>query len=64
MLPDNNHGPKTCPRCHKEYTDYPAISRIDNETPICPNCGIEEARMQPHMRKYQNDQKKITDNKN
>ena len=32
-----------CPKCHKEYTDYPAISREDNETEICPECGVREA---------------------
>ena len=34
---------KVCPRCKKEYTDYPALSRRDNETEICPECGKEEA---------------------
>lgn len=32
-----------CPKCHKEFTEYPAISREDNETEICPECGIREA---------------------
>ena len=32
-----------CPKCGKEFTDYPALSREDNETEICPECGIEEA---------------------
>jgi hypothetical protein len=36
---------KTCPRCHKEYIGYPALSRVDNKTPICSDCGREEARM-------------------
>ena len=34
---------RTCPKCGKEYTNYPAISRIDNVTPICPECGMREA---------------------
>ena len=34
---------KICPRCGKEYDGYPAISRKDNKTEICPDCGIEEA---------------------
>lgn len=32
-----------CPKCHKEYADYPAISRKDNETEIYPECGVREA---------------------
>ena len=32
-----------CPRCKFEVTDYPAISRRDNKTKICSNCGTEEA---------------------
>ena len=32
-----------CPLCHKEYSQYPAISRKDNKTKICPDCGIREA---------------------
>lgn len=32
-----------CPICKKEYEGYPAISRKDNETEICPDCGQKEA---------------------
>ena len=34
---------KTCPRCGRRYTAYPALSRRDNETEICPSCGTLEA---------------------
>ena len=34
---------RRCPKCKKEFTEYPALSREDNETEICPECGIEEA---------------------
>lgn len=34
---------RVCPVCGKTYTDYPAISRRDNKTEICPQCGIVEA---------------------
>ena len=34
---------KTCPRCGKPYTGAPALSRADNETLICPDCGTREA---------------------
>jgi len=32
-----------CPICGKEYEDHPAISRKDNKTEICPDCGTLEA---------------------
>lgn len=32
-----------CPRCGKEYTGRPALSRADNQTLICPDCGTREA---------------------
>ena len=32
-----------CPRCEKIYTGYSALSRRDNETELCPDCGMEEA---------------------
>ena len=32
-----------CPKCGKTYTGRPAISREDNETPICADCGTQEA---------------------
>ncbi len=32
-----------CPRCGNKYTGRPALSRADNQTPICPDCGTREA---------------------
>lgn len=32
-----------CPKCHNDYNGYYALSRLDNKTKICPNCGMEEA---------------------
>ena len=32
-----------CPRCKREIKGEPAISRKDNETEICSNCGTAEA---------------------
>ena len=32
-----------CPICNKEYIGYPALSRVDNKTEICSNCGIRQA---------------------
>lgn len=34
---------RKCPMCGKIYTDYPALSRKDNKTEICPDCGQQEA---------------------
>ena len=34
---------RICPACGEEYTDPPAISRRDNRTAICPECGMSEA---------------------
>lgn len=35
-----------CPKCHELYAGYPAISRSDNFTKICTDCGIAEAIME------------------
>ena len=32
-----------CPRCGQSYFEPPALSRVDNETLICPDCGTREA---------------------
>ena len=32
-----------CPKCRKPYTGRPALSRVDNKTDICPDCGMREA---------------------
>lgn len=34
---------RKCPICSGDYADYPALSRKDNATEICPRCGIREA---------------------
>ena len=34
---------RVCPICKREYAEYPALSRRDNRTEICPDCGIAEA---------------------
>ena len=44
--PPEKEGKNTmakCPLCGKEYEDRPAISRKDNKTEICPDCGTLEA---------------------
>ena len=34
---------RTCPICGQNYTDHPAVSRMDNITMICPDCGTRQA---------------------
>lgn len=34
---------KTCPICGRIYTEPSALSRVDNKTDICPDCGMMEA---------------------
>ena len=34
---------RECPLCGAVYKGHPAVSRTDNETLICPDCGIREA---------------------
>lgn len=34
---------RICPRCGEVYEDFPALSRRDNKTLICPGCGTAEA---------------------
>ncbi len=34
---------RKCPICGKIYSEYPALSRRDNKTYICPDCGTAEA---------------------
>lgn len=42
-VPYDNTTPKKCPKCGKTYKDFPALSRRDNKTYICPDCGVDEA---------------------
>jgi RNA polymerase subunit RPABC4/transcription elongation factor Spt4 len=42
-MKDNTTEPRVCPICGKTYKETPAISRIDDRTPICPDCGTRQA---------------------
>ena len=33
-----------CPKCGQEYSGHPSLSRVDNQTLVCPDCGTREAR--------------------
>lgn len=39
----NTKQPKTCPLCGSIDMIYPALSRTDNKTEICPKCGQIQA---------------------
>ena len=32
-----------CPKCGQPYKGRPALSRNDEKTLICPDCGVREA---------------------
>ena len=34
---------RICPVCGREYHEVPALSRVDSQTLICPDCGVREA---------------------
>lgn len=38
-----NDNDELCPICNKELGQYPALSRQDNKTKICSECGMKEA---------------------
>ena len=46
---------RTCPICGREYSEYPALSRVDGLTPICPDCGTREALESIGVSKEQQD---------
>ena len=43
MMKDNMRPIRICPLCDEAYGSLPAISRTDNETQICPDCGSRQA---------------------
>lgn len=38
-----NENIRTCPICGNQYKGHSAVSRADNKTLICPDCGTREA---------------------
>ena len=34
---------KVCPKCGKTYHGASALSRVNNQSHICPDCGTREA---------------------
>lgn len=43
MKENNRIRSAVCPKCGETYHEPPALSRVDNETLICPDCGTKEA---------------------
>lgn len=41
-MKDNITRMAVCPHCGMAYYEPPALSREDNETLICPDCGTRE----------------------
>ena len=42
-MKEHNREPSICPICGQSFRAHPALSRIDNATLICPDCGTREA---------------------
>ena len=42
-MKDNVREIRVCPLCGQTYGEAPALSRTDNETLICPDCGTRQA---------------------
>ena len=42
-MKNDNQQPRVFPICGMTYTEAPALSRLDNETAICPDCGTRQA---------------------
>ena len=43
MKTNRPRQPRICPFCGAEFRDMPALSRVDVESLICPDCGVREA---------------------
>ena len=52
---------KVCPKCEQNYTDRPAVSRMDNSD-ICPECGQKEA-MEDFQKASETGYEDLMDNK-
>jgi len=42
-MKESTREPRMCPLCGQSYAEPPALSRTDNETLICPDCGTRQA---------------------
>lgn len=42
-MKENVYRIRICPICKRAYGQRPALSRVDNQTMICPDCGTRQA---------------------
>lgn len=42
-MKNSENTARTCPICGGEYHGAPALSRTDNSTMICPDCGTRQS---------------------
>lgn len=42
-MKETTESTRTCPLCGQMFIGHPALSRIDNKTLICPDCGTRQA---------------------
>lgn len=42
-MKSNSHKRKLCPKCGGIYYGASALSRVDSESQICPDCSTREA---------------------
>lgn len=42
-MKNSENTARTCPICGGEYHSAPALSRTDNATMICPDCGTRQS---------------------
>lgn len=45
-----------CPKCNQEYSEIPSLSRMDNKTHICPDCGTRESLELIGINKYEQEE--------
>ena len=43
MLKNERHKGQTCPLCGNIYFEPPALSRTDNKTYVCADCGTRQS---------------------
>ena len=55
MKNDNVTEIRICPRCNRAYQGASALSRADNVTHICPDCGTREALESIGVKKEEQD---------
>lgn len=42
-MENNEKVTRVCPLCGQKYIGRSALSRADNKTPVCPDCGTRQA---------------------